>query len=82
VTTHGAAPEGHLAATSGGRINTGNAASIALPNLPLHVLHLLHEEGVRDLHDWRRLGRRRLRIFGITSKVVAQIDAAAREARE
>ena len=33
-----------------------------------------------DLHDWRRLGRKRLRIFGVTSKVVAQIDAAAREA--
>lgn len=79
MTTHGAAPEGLVVGTSGRRINTGNAASIALPNLPLHVLHLLHEEGVHDLHDWRQLGRKRKTIFGITTKTIALLDAAARE---
>jgi hypothetical protein len=55
--------------------------SLTKLSLPAHVLHLLHEEGVRDLDDWRRLGRRRLQIFGVTSRMVALLDAAATEAR-
>jgi hypothetical protein len=50
-------------------------------DLPAHVLHLLHEEGVRSLSDWRQLRRkRRYSIFGLTTAAAKKLDAAAREA--
>jgi len=44
------------------------------------ILKRLAAEGVRSLKDWQKLGPRRLVIFGITSRVVAQLDALARAA--
>lgn len=49
--------------------------------LPAHILERLHAEGVDDLADWMRLGRRRFQIFGITHRIAQLLDAAAREAR-
>jgi hypothetical protein len=76
-----AAPEGHCQATSGGRINSGNASTLSQLGLPAHVIGLLEAEGVRTLADWRRLGRKRLQIFGVTTAVCRLIDQAAKEAR-
>jgi len=50
--------------------------------LPTHVLDLLEHEGVTDLAAWRRLGRKRHQLFGITKAMCRQIDAMAREVRE
>lgn len=51
-----------------------------LAALPPHIVEQLHLEGVYSLADWRRLGRRRLRIFGITRRTVEELDTAARKA--
>lgn len=56
-------------------------ATLTRLGLPRHVIGLLHDEGVDDLHDWRRLGKRRFQIFGITTKTAKVLDRAAREAR-
>ena len=37
--------------------------------------------GVRSLDEWRALGRKRLALFGVTSRMVAELDALEREAR-
>jgi hypothetical protein len=47
-------------------------------DLPRHVIAQLEAEGVTDLESWRKLGRRRLRLFGITRATAALLDAAAR----
>jgi hypothetical protein len=52
-----------------------------LAALPPHILQTLHAEGIFSLSDWRRLGRKRFAIFGITARLAAQLDAAAREVR-
>jgi hypothetical protein len=36
--------------------------------------------GVRSLDEWRALGRKRLALFGVTSRMVAELDALEREA--
>lgn len=59
-----------------------SAVSVFPAGLPAHILELLHAEGVHDLHDWRRLGKRRLRIFGIVPSVVRILDTAVREAHQ
>jgi hypothetical protein len=48
-----------------------------LPLLPSPIIERLAAEGIDSLEAWRRLGRKRLRIFGITRRVVAQLDALA-----
>lgn len=65
--------------TPGSGNRGGNAASIADPGLPSHVIALLQAEGVRTLEDWRALGRSRFMIFGITRAMVCKIDALALE---
>lgn len=50
----------------------------ALAALPPHILQTLHNEGVYSISDWRKLGRRRHQLFGITKAMVRRIDAAAR----
>jgi hypothetical protein len=83
VRARSTAPEGLLAGTSGGRINSGNGRSIALSELDLlqHVLDALRQEGIADLGAWRKLGRRRFQLFGITPRTVEMLDSAAREAQ-
>lgn len=56
----------------------GYAANLSQLGLPEHVLDTLADAGVTDLQSWRGLGRRRLRLFGITRSTVALLDAAAR----
>lgn len=76
----GAAPEGLLAGTSDGRqINGGSAGSLP-PQLGEVILGRLAGHDIATLEQWRSLGRRRYRLFGLTRRMVAQIDAAAREA--
>jgi hypothetical protein len=50
------------------------------PELPLPLIERLRAEGVATLEAWLALGRRRLRIFGVTRAAVAQIDALAKRA--
>ncbi len=74
----GAAPGG---GTPGhGRID-GNSQSIAHLGLSAHILETLGDAGISTLADWVRLGSKRRRIFGITGRVIALLDRAAREAR-
>jgi hypothetical protein len=44
------------------------------------LLERLEAEGIRSVADWRALGRRRFRIFGITRSMAAQLDELARGA--
>jgi len=73
----GAAPEGLLAGTSGGRSNSGNPVILAQLGLAPHVQARLEAEGIHSLEDWRRLCRRRFAIFGITRRTAGMLDAAA-----
>lgn len=50
------------------------------PELPLPLIERLRAEGIASLEAWIALGRRRLRIFGVTRAAVAQIDALAKRA--
>lgn len=50
------------------------------PELPLPLVERLRAEGVATLEAWLALGRRRLRIFGVTRAAAAQIDALAKRA--
>ena len=77
MTRRGAAPEGLLAGTSGGRINGESEPTIADSGLSAHLVDLLAREGVRTLADWRRLGKRRWSIFGVTTAVAKMLDAFA-----
>ncbi|MBV8496013.1 MAG: hypothetical protein JO361_04435 [Gammaproteobacteria bacterium] len=55
--------------------------SHALPaELPQTLVERLQAEGVATLEAWLALGRRRLRIFGVTRAAVAQLDALAKAA--
>ena len=55
--------------------------SLADLGLASHVLELLRSEGVDDLQGWRRLGRKRLAIFGIAPRTIKLLDAAAKRKR-
>lgn len=77
---HGAAP-GSCGDFRGGLTDSGDGRSIAATGLPAHVVELLGREGVHSLEDWRRLGRKRLAIFGIPTRLARQLDEAARRAR-
>jgi hypothetical protein len=46
--------------------------------VPARVLERLAAEGIASLADWRALGPRRHRIFGITVSMVRQLDELAR----
>jgi hypothetical protein len=48
--------------------------------LPRPIIERL-AAGVDSLETWRKLGRKRLRIFGITRRVAALLDALERGAR-
>jgi hypothetical protein len=49
-----------------------------LDSLPPTLVTRLAAEGVHSLEDWRALGRKRLQLFGITKRVIKQLDALAR----
>ena len=83
MATQSAAPEGSLAATSGSGRRSGNTATIAQLQLAPHIVSCLEQEGIRTLKDWQRLSPKRRRgIFGVTSIMMKQLDAAARKARK
>lgn len=63
------------------KTQTADTKRIGELGLADHVLATLAEEGVATLSDWRQLGLRRLRIWGITRRTAAMLDRAAREAR-
>jgi len=46
--------------------------------LPPAILARLGAENIHTPDDWRRAGRRRRLIFGITARVAARLDALAR----
>ena len=56
--------------------------SITEVGLPAHVIACLEREGVHTLQDWKRLGKRRLRIFGVVPTTIDALDLAARDMRE
>jgi hypothetical protein len=61
----------------------GSYASLSAarwPDLPLGIRRRLALERVRNVSDWLALGRRRHQLFGITPRVVAQLDELARGA--
>ena len=83
---HSAAPRLAPGATaSSTALDTGSGksgdATLARIGLAPHVLQLLEREGVRTPQDWKRLGKRRLLIFGIVPSVVRDLDRLARGAR-
>ena len=73
---HGAAPGAGDSGTAA--ISRGNACNLSHLGLAPHVLATLAREGVTDLAGWKKLGRRRFRIFGIVPSVVRQLDRLAR----
>lgn len=75
MSAQGAAPEG---GTSGRGHIGGSRLSIAQGTLPPHILERLAAEGVHSLADWRALGRRRFQLWGVTRRVVEQVDKLAR----
>lgn len=42
----------------------------------------LSRNGINSVTDWRALGRKRHLVFGVTSKMVRQLDALARRRGE
>lgn len=64
--------------------NNTTAADGPLSTLGLApaIIDRLSAEGVKTASAWRALGRKRLRIFGITAAMVRQIDALARGAAQ
>lgn len=56
----------------------GNGANLPQLGLAPHVVAALDREGITDLESWRRLGRKRRQIFGITPRTVETLDRAAR----
>lgn len=76
MAAHGAAPGAGDSGTAA--ISRGNTRTLSRLGLAPHVLATLAREGVTDLAAWKKLGRRRLRIFGIVPSVVRQLDQLAR----
>jgi hypothetical protein len=57
------------------------AEALPLPaDLPAAVLQRVAAHGVTTCDQWQALGRRRHRLFGITRRMVAEIDAAIAKA--
>lgn len=50
--------------------------------LPAHVIPMLRDEGIVTVEDWRALGARRWKLFGVTPRSVEAIDRAAKAVRE
>ena len=48
--------------------------------LPSALLERLTLEGIRSPNEWRALGKTRFRIFGITRRMVRELDELARSA--
>ena len=70
---------------SGAAGSTGDTASISASGLPPHIIERLATEGIHDLQGWKKLGKRRFQIFGITTSVAKKITrrpGAHREPRE
>jgi hypothetical protein len=86
VKKDGAAP-GAVGSSSGSGLSASGDAAILPPRrravqapgdtLPDHILDRLDAEGIRSLDDWRALGRRRFRIWGITRSMARKLDALA-----
>jgi hypothetical protein len=83
VSTQNAAPGAHdpgTAASDSGFTDRLGARSISqLPIAPA-IAARLAAEGVANLADWRALGSRRKKFFGIVPSMVARLDALARGA--
>jgi hypothetical protein len=45
--------------------------------IPARIIERLTDAGIRSLADWKRLGRRRKEIFGVTPHWIAQLDELA-----
>lgn len=61
-------------------VNT-DARNIPADRIPARIMERLANAGVHSLEDWRRLGRRRREIFGVTTRWVEQLDELARKPR-
>jgi hypothetical protein len=73
----GAAPR---AGTLGSGFDTaGDRCSIPCDLIPARIIDRLADAGVHSLADWRRLGRKRHEIFGVTQRWAARLDDLARE---
>ena len=79
MAAHGAAPGAGDSGTAA--ISRGNACNLSHLGLAPHVLATLAREGVTDLAGWKKLGRRRFNIFGITSTTATKLDEAAKSAK-
>jgi hypothetical protein len=49
--------------------------------VPATLVARLSQHGVHSIKDWRALGRKRRLIWGVTRRMVAELDALARGAR-
>jgi hypothetical protein len=49
--------------------------------LPGSIVQRLRAESIIALSDWRSRGRKRLQIFGVTRRMVAELDALVRKVR-
>lgn len=75
----GAAPRARDSGAAGLHGDTlSGSGSLAQFDLAPHVQARLAAEGVHLLEDWRRLGKGRFAIFGITRRTAEMLDEAAR----
>jgi len=61
----------------------GAAGAPQIPTNPFSdpvIAKRLAGHGVQNAEDWRRLGRARLMLFGITPRLIKALDAFARTA--
>lgn len=73
---HSAAPRG---GTRGSSYIDGSSASLAQLGLSETIVSRLAAENIFTISDWERLGRKRFRIFGITTSTAKKIDALTKE---
>jgi hypothetical protein len=59
--------------------NTANSTQFPVTLAPA-LINRLAAHGVRSLEDWRRLGRGRFRLWGVTRAMVHEIDVTAKAA--
>lgn len=64
---------------SGPAGSTGNASTLSHLGLSETIVSRLAVENVHTLGDWSELGERRRQLWGITRRVVEQLDTLARE---
>ncbi len=77
MSAQGAVSEARDLRTAGSsRDSLAAAGSLSLPD---SIVERLRAEGINSLADWVALGRRRLAIFGVTRRMVTELDALARE---